>query len=307
MIFMGIFLILCGGLLLSFYFIKVYPEQSARKLLVQGITLYERGDKDSVNKALDVLTELVAKYEQTNTARSGYYYMGLCYENLGLNKLASEKYNFIFQNYQDLPLKTKHELQIKLSRMKILRQQTEEGVDQLLALINNSSDRKFRSRIYTELGHAYLQLRKYEKADRMFEIALNEDGNNQDAILGKALTFRSMGYHNKAYDMYERYLKFHGYFNTYTKNLRKKFLAQVANSGYRSFKKGEYSNSIAYYNRLLRNFPENAKTEEAFYWIGHSYLALGKYNTAITYFNKVLANGYSYLNQNTKSPSCGGS
>lgn len=134
----------------------------------------------------------------------------------------------------------------------------------------------------------------------MFEIALTENGTNEEAILGKARAYKRMGYDNKAYDLYENFLKYYGNFSHYADDTRYAYLKQVYNSGYRNYKRGRHYPSIAFFKRLLRFFPGAKKSEDALYWIGESYYSLQKYDSANKYFNRVLANSYHHRNQQAR-------
>jgi tetratricopeptide (TPR) repeat protein len=189
-----------------------------------------------------------------------------------------------------------------------MKRYTEEGIYELLGLVHNSENRDFRSRVYTELGHTYLQMREYEKSKRMFDIALSENGENEEAILGKARAYKRLGQDDMAYDMYDHYLKYYGAFSPYADDVKHAYVHQLYRSGNEKYRRGEFSSAISSFKRVLIHFPESGYAENSLYWIGQCYFAMHRYGTAIGYYNQVLGNydsrkdeaarikkGYSYF------------
>lgn len=301
--------IIAAGIVLGIiYLYQIQPEKEARYLLDEGKLAYEREDKDSINKSIDLFSKVIARYRETKSAAEARYLIAQGYEKLGLNRQAYMKYAYILKNNKNLSPDLNNDIRLRLSRLKVMREHTEEGIDQLLGLVNYSSNNDFRSRIYTELGHAYLKQGDYQKAKRMFDIALSENGSNEEAILGKARSFIHLGDDNKAYDLYEYFLKYYGSFSQYSADVRKSFARDLYNSGIRSYKRGSYYAAIGYFKRYLSNFPGDKKVENSLYWIGESYFGLKKYEAAASYFARVLGNtiyskdedalikrGYSYF------------
>jgi len=269
-------------------------------MLTEAKLIFERGSRESINNSINIFTRVIAKYPGTNSEIKAYYLIAQSYEKLGLNRLAYLKYIYILKNNKDLPVNFVKEIKTRLARLRVMRRHTEEGIHQLLGLLNVSSSSDFRSRVYTELGHTYLKVGKYRKSKRMFDIALSEKGDNEEAILGKARAYMNMGYSKYAFDLYEYFLKYYGNFSHYANDVRKSYLRQAYSKGYNSFRKGRYYEAISYFRRILRFFPYHNKSENSYYWIGESYLALKKYDSAIKYFNKVLSNSYLHKDQEAK-------
>ena len=259
----GSVMVAAGIGLLIMYFQYTYPEEKARALLTQGNIAFERGEKGSLNSSIDIYSKLVSQYPDTRTAVEGYYNIGRAYEKLGLNSQAYYKYIYILKNYRNASDKMKQEIKARLGRLKVMQEQTEEGVDQLLGLVHNSSNNDFRSRVYTELGHAYLKDGLYKKAKKMFDIALSEQGRNEEAILGKARAYMRLGQNNKAFDLYEYFLKYYGNFSQYASDVRKSFSRDLYNSGLSSYKRGRYYPAISYFRRFIRVFPGYQKVENS--------------------------------------------
>ncbi|PKL37354.1 MAG: hypothetical protein CVV44_17120 [Spirochaetae bacterium HGW-Spirochaetae-1] len=296
----GIILIFLGMGFFAYYDQFIKPEENARQLLREGKLVFERGNKEALNDSINLFTKIIARYPETESARDAYYFIAQSYEKLGLNRLAYLKYIYILKNEKNISEQFASEVKARIARLTIMKQQTEEGVHQLLDMLNYSANNDFRSRVYTELGHTYLKGGEYSKSKRMFDIALSENGSNEEAILGKARAFKRLGEDDKAYDLYEYFLKYYGDFSPYSHDLRSAYLSQLYNSAYNSYKRGSYYKSIEYFSRLIRFFPGYKKTENALYWIGENYFALKKYELAINYFDRTLLNGFPHKDEDAR-------
>ncbi len=291
----GVILVLAGIGLFAYYEHFVRYEREARQLLAEGKLIYERGSEEAVNDSINVFTKIVARYPGSAAEAEAYYYIAQGYEKLNLNRLAYLKYVYIIKNTEKngdvLDPGLAEEIRASLARLKMKKRYTEEGVHELMGLLNRSQDRDFRSRIYSELGHVYLHSREIEKSKRMFDLALEENGDNEEAILGKARAYKHLGQDDRAYDLYDYYLRYYGNFSNYADDVTKAYMEQVYQSGHDRYRKGRYSSAISSFNRLLKNFPDGSRAVDSLYWIGQSYFAMKKYGTAIRYYDRVLASG----------------
>ena len=304
----GLIFIFAGIASYMYYDKYIKPEREAEILLVEGKFIFERSTNETVNDAISIFAKIVAKYPESASAVEAYYLIARSYEKMGLHRLAYIKYTYLLKNTHNKPAQLETEIRARLAKLSIMREQTEEGVNGLLNALNNSSDPTFRSRVYAELGHTKLRARDHKGALRMFDIALNENGGNEEALLGKAMTLKSLGEDHKAYDLYEYFLKFFGSFSSYEKDVRASYLTQVYESGLHAFRRGEHFKAMEFFNRLINYFPASDRVEDALFLIGESNYALKRYNTALTYYQKVLSNnihtrdedariksGYSYF------------
>lgn len=296
----GILLILVGIGIYIYYDYSVKPEREAREYLVEGQIAFERGSKESINNSINLFSRVISRYPRTKAASDAYYYIGQSYEKLGLNRLAYLKYVYILKSGTGLSRDFMNEIRTRIARLNISKEYTEEGVSQLLGMLGTTDDRDLRSRIYTELGHAYLRTNDYGKSRKMFDIALTENGSNEEAIIGKARSYKRLGQDDKAYDLYEQFLKYYGSFSHFSKDIWHSYLEQVFASGMQNYKAGRYNPAISYFKRLLRYFPGTARTEDAYFWIGESYYALQQYDAAVNYFNLALTNTFTHKNEEAR-------
>lgn len=289
-IILGAVLIVAGIGLFAYYDRVVRYEREAREVLTEGKLIFERGSREAINDSINIFSRVVARYPGTRAETEAYFYIAQSYEKMNLNRLAYLKYMYILKDARNIDRNFEQEIRARLARLKVMKRYSEEGIHQLLGLLNNSDNPEFRSRVYTELGHTYLQMADYRRSKRMFDIALTENGDNEEAILGKARAYKRLGYDDFAYDTYEYFLKYYGNFSHYADDVRNAYRGQVYRSGHESYRKGRYSAAVGYFRRILNNFPDSVSAENSLYWTGQCYYAMGKYDTAINYYDRVLGN-----------------
>lgn len=287
-IIIGAVLIVIGIGLFAYYNNFIRHEREATELLTEGKLVYERGSREAINDSITIFSKVIARYPGTKAETESYLFIAQCYEKMDLNRLAYLKYVYILKNGRDLDPALTAEVKARIARLTVMKRHTEEGIHQLLSLLNNSDNKEFRSRVYSELGHTYLQMKEYEKSKRMFDIALVENGNNEEALLGKARAYKRLGQNDLAFSTYEYFLKYYGAMSPYAEDVREAYVRQVYRTGHENYRKGNYTSAISYFKRLLNNFPENDYAENCLYWIGQCNFALHKYGTAINYYDRVL-------------------
>ncbi len=297
----GMLLVFLGIGLFIYYDLRLRPEREAGELMAEAAMIYERGDKVSINQAIDIYTKVLVKYPKSKLIPEAYYLIGRCYETIGLNRLAYLKYTYLLKNkprYFNEELRK--ETMIRMAHINLLKQYSEEGIHQLYGLLNDNYNREFRSRVYTELGHTFLKLGEYRRSKRMFDIALSEHGGNEEAMVGKARALKRLGQDSDAFDMYDDFLKYYGEVSQYTRDVRDAYRYQAYRSGLSAFKRGEYRSAVSFFNRVVKNFNDDRLAENALYWIGESYFALKRFDTAIGFFNRVLDNSFSHKDQDAQ-------
>lgn len=299
-IIIGIVFIFFGIALIAYYDSFVKPEKEARELLVEGKMSFERDTKESINKSIDIFTKVVARYPKTDSALDAYYHIALSYEKLNLNRLAYLKYIYILKSEEKIPKEMDNEIKARIAKLKIMKKYDEEGIHQLMTTLNYSDNKDFRSRVYTELGHTYLKRNEVKRAGRMFDLAISENGNNEEAIIGKARFYKRMGQDMEAYNLYDYFLKYYANFSNYAGDISNAYMKQLYDSGINSYRKGSYFPAIEYFQRYLRNFPNTERAENSLYWIGESYFALKRYDSAISYFQKTLSNNYYHKDEDAR-------
>jgi hypothetical protein len=204
-ILVGIIFIFLGIGLFAYYDSFVKPEREAKELIVEAKMSFERNDKESINKAIDIFTRVIAKYPGTDSSLEAYYYIAESYEKLNLNRLAYLKYIYLIKGNQKLPADMEKEINARIARLKIMKRYDEEGIHSLMGLLNYSDNKDFRSRIIQNSATPTLRPVNSRNQKRMFDLALAENGNNEEAILGKARTYKRMGQDGEAYELYDHF------------------------------------------------------------------------------------------------------
>ena len=291
----GIILIILGVGLYFYYDFYYKPN----KLMLEGELLYERGDKDSVNNAINSYKKIILDHSGSKYVPDAWYYIARCYEKIGLQDLAYRKYIYLIKTNKTLSNNLKKEILIRIARVNSLKQYPEEAISQLYSLLNTNYNKEFRSRIYAELGYLHLKQKDFRKAKRMFDISMFEH-SNEDALIGQARAYKWMGRDNDAYDLYETFLKYYGAVSQYTRDVKRAYRDQAYNSGLNAFRGGHYRAAVSFFSRVLANFYGERISENALYWAGECYYGLGEFDKAIYYFNKVLTNGYYHKDEDAR-------
>jgi tetratricopeptide (TPR) repeat protein len=287
---LGACLIAIGIGLYVYYDQYIRYEREARELITEGKLVYERGTREAVNNAIGIFSKVIAKYRGTPSELEAYFYIARSYEKLKLNDYAYLKYSYILKSNRNIDPAMKNEIKARIARIKALRYRTDEGIHQLYDMLNHTENKDFKSRIYTELGYTYLQTGEYQKSKRMFDIAMIENGDNEEALLGKARAYKRLGNADMAYSLYEYFLKYYGNYSHYAADVRRSYIDQVYRSGIENFRRGNYNAAIPYFKKIVSHYPDIDKAENSLYWIGESYFSQGKYGTALGYFNRVMEN-----------------
>jgi TolA-binding protein len=289
----GIVLIAAGFGIVVYWDGILQPEDEAKKLLREGNLLFERSDKASINGAISHYSSVIARYPHTDSVKSAYYNMARSYEKLKLYRLAYLKYIYVLKTDKKMAEPRKNELKSRIARLRVTQEQTEEGIHQLFDLLSTSDDKDFRGRVYTELGHAYLKNGELKKSRKMFDLALKENGPNEEAVLGKARVLKKLGYASDAYDLYDYFIKYFGGFSNYTWDVKKSYELQLYHSGHSAYLKASYWSAQSYLARFIRTFPGSSRMDNVLYWAGESMFHLKKYDAALTYYQKALTNRLS--------------
>lgn len=283
----GIILILLGVLSLVFYEQYWAPKRESEALLREAILIAERDTTESTNEALKKLTFVWAHYQNLPVAKKALLRIGMAYEKLGLNESALEKYRYLSQNGTGLSKSDRNILGQRIAHIQILRNYSDEAVSQLYQLLNKSSDSKFRSQIYTELGMLYYKNRKFKKALNALEIAERENGANRHATLEKAKVLRALGQHDKVFSIYQNFMRYDKDNHPSSKDVVYNFRKEAFSRGYEEYKKRRFWRAIRYFKIVVNRFRGTSHGIKAYYWIGESYFRLGNFKRAISYYSKL--------------------
>lgn len=298
----GLALIITAGGLIAVWGLIIKPEYEAKAILTESSLIMERGDRDSLNLTINTLRKVFVAYPKTKAVPQAYMMTAEAYEKLGLYRLAYLKYSYLFR--KPLSLSASDELKsdalVHMNKIRILRNYTEEGVHSLYNMLDSAGNTDLRSKIYSELGQAYLKNNDVTKAKSSFDIALQENSNNEEAILGKARSLKRSGQDSQAYTMYDYFLKYYGSVSPYTADVKSSYMNELYNSGLSSFRAGHYLTAVEFFDRYQSRFGGTRLSENAFYWAGESRYARSEYASAIKYFDRVLTNGFYHKDEDAR-------
>lgn len=258
-------------------------DKAARVRLEQGKLQLERFDEDGLRKAIDEFTAVVAQYPDSVYAREARYHLAEAYERLGMRDIALGKYKKLLE----IPLADtiKSRVRFKIAKLQIMRNYSDEGMNQLLSLLNSTTDKSLRSEIYLEIGKYYQRKGLAKDARRNYENALAENTENREARAALGLTDTD----------YSNSVALHGILEKPESATQENKDATAApkfdlNPGIQAFMRGDYARAITL---LLPAAKSDApESEEALYYVGNAYLKLKDYRKAVHYLNRAVSNRY---------------
>lgn len=288
----GLVLIIFGVGMFFVYDGLYKPQKEAKQAIAQAKMILERGDRESVNSAINLMTGVIAKYPNSKYVPEASFVIADAYEKSGLQRLAYIKYLYLIKNNPKISAELRKETQIRLARIKAMKSLNEEAINQLYSLLNSNYDPEYRSKVYYEIGQVYQKGSDNKKALETYELSLKESGMNEEAMIAKARSLRLLGRDTDAYDVYDSFLKYHGALSQYTDDVNKAYKDQLYASGINSYRAGNYYQAITYFQRFLAKFPNDTRVENSLYWIGESYYSMKRFDDAISYFSRVLNNNF---------------
>ncbi len=280
-------------ILIAFGFVVVNqevfnPQKKAKILITKGKFYMEQSDKAALRKAVDEFTTAASLYPESSYGKEALYYLANTYEKMGMLDIAAGKYKELEQAKINENLKKR--VRFKIAKLQILRSYTDEGVSGLMVLLANTRDKSMRSEIYTELGNYYRRLKRYNKAQRNYEIALSEDSLNREARIKLAEILGLLGKHKAAYSVYENYLSYLGDLDPLKPEVVARYRGEVVERGKNLFRKGKVAQALDFFGLVRRRFPRTNEAEEAAYYEGIAYFNGGNYKKATEMFNRVISN-----------------
>ncbi|MBN1501464.1 MAG: tetratricopeptide repeat protein [Spirochaetes bacterium] len=297
----GILLILLSFIMLVFYFHVYKPEKEARAMFTEAKMIFERNNTESINRSIDLFTKIISVYPKSKYVPAAYFFIARGNDLTGLNQLAYTQYTYILKNQmKKIDDKTRNIILTRIAHLKLMRNQSDEAINDLLMLLKDTANSESKSRIYAELGQSYFHIGQYEKAIESFNYALLENGRNEEAILGKARVLKKTGRDTETYEIYRDFLTYFGNESQYTDDVKKAYNNQAYYSGLNSYRKGNYQSAIAYFSYVITKFPDNKLSENAIYWTGECYFSMKNYQKAVEYFQKGIDNTFHHKDEDCR-------
>lgn len=271
----------------------VSGDKIARVKLEQGKLQLERFDEDGLRKGIDELTAVVAQFPDSIYAREARYHLAEAYERMGMRDVALGKYKKL--NEMPLGEALKANVRFKIAKLQIMRNYSDEGMNQLLQLLNTTTDKSLRAEIYLEIGKYYHRKGFARDAKRNFENALTENPENREARA--ALGYSDAGYKNS--------LALTGVLGQEEKSEpveKDKSMGEAKKAdkpepavkhgdlerGIQAFNSGDYSGAVRLLSPIARH--AGAGSEDALYYLGNAYLKLKQYRNAVHSLNAAVGN-----------------
>ena len=191
----GAFLVILGIGGFTVYEYKIKPEIEAGKLYREAVIVAQRCDRTSYNKAIDMHVKIMAQYPKSSYSFKSYLSISELYEKIGLYRLAYINYNYLIKTYPKRvdSAGLRHDIISRIAVLKLRQNRTDEGLNQLYSILNETSEKELRARIYSEIGYDSLKKSNMNKSLDSFNLALGENSENEEAVLGKARTLIRLG------------------------------------------------------------------------------------------------------------------
>ena len=292
-----LFLLLIGTLLFSAGFImlvisdKTSHEVSSVTELREAEEYLKQNSKESAKEAVRIFNRILASGPKSNIRQRAKYGTAVALERLQENAAALQYYRELnSENIQNKRLRDK--VNYAIGRFYLYLNYEKEGSSILNALLRETQDNKLKSKAYTAYGMYYLRKKDCKRAEENFRIAINYDQENLQAKEGQAKALKGQGQDWIAYRHYDNYLV--GISNLNPKK-RKEVVNEVEQemfeSGIKAFRKGNYQSAISFFKKLCVSTKDKYIEENARFWIGESYAALGLNEKAMKLYSSVLNNG----------------
>ena len=270
------------AILIGVFITKVSTLSSPERYFQKGKRYYEL---ENYNEAINNLNEYLSIYSRSkpvsNVAESYFIVADSLKKmknyNLAKNRLSEIIDGVGFEAYQ---------LDAIIAYADIARLQNSADQYIITKLQNNlkPSDKSLASTINMQYGYQLFFEKKYGEALSYF---LRSEG--ELAVLGRARVYFAMNEYDRAFEIYEDFLKYY-HTSIYYNEVSRTYLIQVPAIAHRMYVEKNYVKARMYYNKIASLFPRTKYQEEALFKIGESYYNEKNYNSAVDYFNRVRLN-----------------
>lgn len=157
-------------------------------------------------------------------------------------------------------------------------------IGKLQQYLQMPNDKSLQFAMNMEYGYQMFFEKRYGEALSYF---LRSDG--ELAVLGRARVYFNMGEYDRAFEVYEDFIKYYPSSEYYNEVVRT-YLIQVPARAHLLYVSKNYAKARLYYEKIASLFPRTEASEDALFKIGESYFNEQNYNKAIEYYNRVRAN-----------------
>ncbi|MBI4976333.1 MAG: tetratricopeptide repeat protein [Spirochaetes bacterium] len=136
----------------------------------------------------------------------------------------------------------------------------------------------------TQFGYQQFFLKQYDAALHHFM-----NSSTDLAMLGKARVYQQMGEFDKALAVYEEFLTYKRG-TPYYQETRNSYKLMTFREGMAQYKKKQYTQALAYFDRIQKFFANTDDAEQALYFAGESCYEMEQYEPALKYYAAVIDN-----------------
>ncbi len=290
-----IFILVLTGVIAAFYFLSASRVEN---VMTRAGEKYQFGDVQDVKTGIEMYSSIMNNRQNSREkiaeaafkAADGYMLLSEKTKDPAKMDIARQKYRDIIVNYADTVYAGQSFLRV--AHINMLQGNYDTALAELDMILTKFTDPVIISDVYNQKAEIYFSIGYYDKA--LYYFNRNENMNSELAVLGRAKTYLKMGNTPKAIDIYEDFIKYNAH-NPIVKSVSAKYLELVYNYAFNLYSAKDNLAAVSYFTRLIGQFPENPKVENAWYWIGECYYDLKDYSRSIEAFNKVLENRRSFV------------
>ncbi|WP_028330007.1 tetratricopeptide repeat protein [Brachyspira alvinipulli] len=267
-----------GGVFIT----KISALSSPERYFQKGKRSYEIENYQDTINSLNEYLSIDSKSRPINNIAESYFMVADSLKKLKKYTLAKERLTDIINNPNFIYYSTNAILAYAdISR---LENNADSYIISKLQENLKVSDKDLSSKMNTQYGYQLFLQKKYGEALSYF---LRADG--ELAVLGRARVYFNMNEYDRAFEIYEEFLRYNKT-SIYYDEVVRTYLIQVPAMAHRYFINTNYTKARMYYIKISELFPRTEYEEEALFRIAQSYYNEKNYNKALDYYNRVRLN-----------------
>lgn len=285
-----IFILVLTGVIAAFYFLSASKVEN---VMLRAGEKYQFGDVQDVKSGIEMYSSVINNRQNPKEkvaeaalkAADGYLLLAEKTKDPSKLDIAKQKYRDVIVNYAETAFAS--QAYLRIAHVNMMQGNYDTALAELDMIITKFADPVVISEVYNQKGEIYFAIGYYDKA--LYYFNRNENMNSELAVLGRAKTYLKMGNTPKAIEIYEDFMKFNPQ-SSVIRTVQNNYLELVYNYAFNLYTAKDNMASVGYFRRIIAHFPENAKVENSWYWIGECYYDIKDYPNAVDAFNKVLEN-----------------
>ena len=264
---------------------RLMENASPIKHLDRGARNYDtKKYEDAIN---DLNEYLVLEPNSINTSKANYL-IASSLKELNNTRLAKEKFVDVINN----PNSGEYLIDSIIEYANICRLQNEisQFIQPYLSrYLDYPNDKSVQYEMNMLYGYQKFFEKKYDEAIGYFLRS-----NGELATLGLARIYFEKNNYEKAFDLYEEFIKYYPS-SIYYSEIVRTYTIQVSAYAYKLYETKDYSLSRYYYAKLAVLFPRTKTAEKSLFRIAQSYYIERDYTQAVEYYKKVRVNNVDLL------------